>query len=195
MHPESHYTHVVASIEIFLGLIFAAVITGLIFQRFSRPRARMLFVRNPTISMYQGVPTLMIRIANVRLNAITNARAKLWLLRQEISEEGREYRRFRELALLQQESPAFVLSWSIFHPIDASSPLHGLTAADLEAVDATFILAISGTDETSSQEVRDRHYYGHEDIRWGHRFADIFENRENGDVVMNYFRFHEVEPE
>ncbi len=195
MHPESHYAHVVASIEIFLGLIFAAVITGLIFQRFSRPRARMLFVRQPTISKYHGVPTLMIRIANVRLNAITNARAKLWFLRREVSEEGREYRRFRELPLLQQESPAFVLSWSIFHPIDAGSPMQGLTPADLAATDATFILAITGTDETSSQEVRARHYYGHEDILWGHRFVDIFESGETGEVVMNYFRFHDVEPE
>src|SRR6202051_912164 len=132
MHPQTHYGHFIATVELFTGIFSMSLMTGLIFARFSRPRARLLFAENPVISSHEGKPSLMIRLAHALPNIIGNATARLWLLRNEVSLEGRPYRRFYELPLLRNEHPALALSWTLFHEIDESSPLFGLNADDLE---------------------------------------------------------------
>jgi inward rectifier potassium channel len=133
MHPQTNYGHLIATVEIFTGMSFLAVMTGLIFARFSRPRARFVFASRAVIGRRDGRQTLMIRAANARHNAISRASARLWLIRAERSREGEELRRFYELALDRNEHPIFVLSWTLFHVIDKDSPLYGVTASDLEA--------------------------------------------------------------
>src|ERR1700694_2084714 len=88
MHPQTHYGHFVAAVELFTGIFSMSVMTGLVFARFSRPSARLLFANNPVISDHEGKPTLMIRLANDRHNIISNASARLWLFRNGISVEG-----------------------------------------------------------------------------------------------------------
>src|SRR6266571_5348954 len=99
MHPQTHYGHFIATVELFTGIFSMSLMTGLIFARFSRPNARLLFANNPVITNLDGVPTLMVRLANERHNIIGNATARLWLLRNEESKEGRPRRRFTELSL------------------------------------------------------------------------------------------------
>ena len=133
MHPQTHYGHFIAAVELFTGIFSMSLMTGLIFARFSRPNARLLFADNPVISNHDGKPTLMVRFANERHNIIGNATAKLWLLKNIVSLEGRSFRRFYELPLLRNEHPALALSWTLYHVIDEQSPLYGLDAEDLEA--------------------------------------------------------------
>src|ERR1700756_1385902 len=109
MHPQTHYGHFVATVELFTGIFSMSLMTGLIFARFSRPNARLLFADHAVISNYEGKPTLMVRFANERHNIIGNATARLWLLRNEASLEGRPYRRFYELPLERNEHPALAL--------------------------------------------------------------------------------------
>src|SRR5215831_6432595 len=97
MHPQTHYGHFVATAELFTGIFSMSLMTGLIFARFARPNARLLFAENPVVSNYEGKPTLMVRFVNERHNIIGNANAKLWLLRNVVSEEGHTQRRFYEL--------------------------------------------------------------------------------------------------
>src|SRR3984893_14720382 len=110
MHPQTHYGHFIATAELFTGIFSMSLMTGLIFARFSRPNARLLFANNPVISTHDGSPTLMIRFANARNGMIGSATARLWLLRNEMSLEGREFRRFYELPLVRNEHPALALS-------------------------------------------------------------------------------------
>jgi inward rectifier potassium channel len=86
------------------------------------------------------------------------------------------------------------LSWSLFHRVDASSPLYGLTAADLARDGAGLMLLINGFDETYGQDIRARHYYEHEDLRWNHRYSDIFSRPAQGPELVDFGKFHEVEP-
>ena len=109
MHPQTHYGHFIAAVELFTGIFSMSLMTGLIFARFSRPNARLLFADNPVISSHDGKPTLMVRFANERHNIIGNATARLWLLRNEVSLEGRSFRRFYELPLVRNEHPALAL--------------------------------------------------------------------------------------
>ena len=133
MHPQTHYGHFIATVELFTGIFSMSLMTGLIFARFSRPNARLLFADHPVISSHEGKPTLMIRFANERHNIIGNATARLWLLKNIVSMEGQSLRRFYELPLVRNEHPALALSWTLYHVIDEQSPLYGLNADDLDA--------------------------------------------------------------
>jgi inward rectifier potassium channel len=195
MHPQTHYGHFIATVEIFTGMSFLAVMTGLIFARFSRPRARFIFAQYAVVTGHQGQPTLMIRIANARNNTISQATARLWLIRMETTVEGYELRRYHELLLERREHPMFMLSWSIFHTIDETSPLYRMTKADLAAVDANLTLNVSGVDDSSAQHLYARRIYSYEDIRWNHRYRDITGTSNEGKLVIDYGVFHEVEPE
>lgn len=192
MHPQTHYGHLIASTEIFLGLTFTAVMTGLIYARFARPRAMLVFARNPVIGLHEGKTSLMLRFANARHNTISNAAAKLWLSRTQMTAEGKPFRRIYDLPLARGENPALIFSWTIFHVIDAASPLHGLAQEDLAASGATIILSVGGRDENFAQDVLARITYAAADLRWGHRYQDILSVRDDGQTVMDHRLLHDV---
>jgi len=192
MHPQTHYGHFIATVELFTGIFSMSLMTGLIFARFSRPNARLLFADYPVISIHEGKPTLMVRLANERHNVIGNATARLWLLKNAVSMEGQSLRRFSELPLVRNEHPALALSWTLYHVIDEESPLDGLNAGDLEASNVSLILVVSGYDVVAAQTVHARRSYDHSDIRFGHRYADILDTSEDGLLRIDYGKFHET---
>ena len=195
MHPQTHYGHFIATTEIFTGMSFLAVMTGLIFTRFSRPRARFIFAKHPVVTIHDGRPTLMIRIANERNNTISQALARLWLIRMETTAEGSQFRRYYELSLDRSEHPMFMLSWSIFHVIDETSALYGVAPAALAASDAALTLNVSGVDDSSAQYLYARKLYNAQDIRWKHRYRDITSFTDDGRLVIDYSLIHEIFPE
>lgn len=195
MHPQTHYGHFIATVELFTGIFSMSLMTGLIFARFSRPSARLLFADNPVISDHEGQPTLMIRLANERHNIISNANARLWLFRNIVSKEGQSFRRFYELPLARNESPALALSWTLFHIIDEASPLYGLNADDLESIKVSLVMVVSGYDVIAAQTVHARKSYDYPDIRFGHRYAEILGTADDGRLRVDYGRFHDTLPE
>ena len=194
MHPLTHYGHVVASIESFTGIFCIALMTGMIFARFARPQARILFAGVATVSLHDGQRVFMLRLANERHNLIHDARAKVWFVRRTTTLEGRNFRGFVEMPLLRAENPTFMLSWSIIHVIDAQSPLFGLTQADLERSEAGFVVSVQGLDDNSAQSVHARQVYTHADLRWNHHYVDILQPSE-GRIRLDYRKFHDIEPE
>ncbi len=192
MHPQTNYGHLVATVEIFTGMSFLAVMTGLIFARFSRPRARFVFARHPVVTTYQGQPTLMIRIANARHNTISQATAQLWLFRLEYTKEREEFRRYYELKLDRREHPMFSLSWTLIHVIDKNSALRGLTADDFTKAEGALVLNVGGVDDSSAQRLYARQIYSRQDIRWQHRYRDITSLSAKGRLVLDYGKFHDV---
>src|SRR5476649_1237245 len=153
MHPDTHYGHFIATVELFTGIFSMALMTGMIFARFSRPNARLLFADNPVISTHEGKPTLMVRLANERHNIISNATARLWLFKNVKTVEDQPLRRLYELPLARNESPALALSWTLYHTIDEESPLYGLTPDDLDAANAALVVVVSGYDVVAAQTV------------------------------------------
>jgi inward rectifier potassium channel len=192
MHPQTHYGHFIATVELFTGVFSMSLMTGLIFARFSRPNARLLFAEYPVISNHDGQPNLMVRLANERHNIISNATARLWMFKNIVSLEGQSVRRFYELPLVRNESPALALSWTLFHVLDEQSPLFGLKAEDLEAIGLSLVLVVSGYDVVAAQTVHARKSYEHPDIRFGQRYADILGTSEDGRLRIDYSRFHET---
>jgi inward rectifier potassium channel len=194
MYPQTTYGHVVAASESFLALVSLAVMTGLVFARFSRPRARLIFARNPVIALHNGAPTLMVRIANARNNFISDASAKLWIIRSAYSTEGRRLTSFQPMRLERSENPIFALSWTLFHVIDADSHLSGMSAEDIAASEMNFVVTISGLDETSAQVVHARSRYAAQDLRVGHEFVDIISIDEDGMRRIDYAKIHDTRP-
>jgi inward rectifier potassium channel len=192
MHPQTHYGHFIATVELFTGIFSMSLMTGLIFARFSRPNARLLFADHPVISSHEGKPTLMVRVANERHNIIGNATAKLWFLKTIVSMEGESLRRFYELPLLRNEHPALALTWTLYHILDEQSPLYRLNADDLAAFKVSLVVVVSGYDVVAAQTVHARKSYDHPDIRFGQRYADIIDTTEDGRLKIDYGRFHET---
>jgi inward rectifier potassium channel len=192
MHPQTHYGHFVAAVELFTGIFSMSLMTGLIFARFSRPSARLLFANNPVISQYDGAPALMVRLANERHNVIGNATARLWAFKNIVTAEGHPFRRFYELPLLKNENPALALSWTLYHVLDDASPLHGMSHEDFRLADLSLMVVVSGYDVVAAQTVHARKSYTYRDIRFGHRYADVLGVEEDGRVRINYSRFHDT---
>ena len=188
--PGSLYGNALATLEIMVGVGSAAVMTGLIFARFTRPQAHILFARHPVVGLRQGQPTLMLRVANSRHNFLSDAMAKVWLV---MDDPATHARRFHQLALVQDSSPLFALSWSLFHVMDETSPLHGVDAEALTKHRGLLVAIVSGYDENYGQEVRARHQWEPESFRWNHRYVDIFNHPAPGVEHVDFTRFHDTE--
>ncbi|HEV2702317.1 MAG TPA: ion channel [Steroidobacteraceae bacterium] len=193
MHPTSLYGHIVSMIEVFVGLMLLALVTGLMFARFSRPRARFLFARYAVVRPVDGRTMLMFRAANARQNVVQEASAKLRMIRDEVTREGLEMRRITDLKLVRDQHPAFFIGWTIMHVIDESSPLNGETEESLRRSGASFVLSLSGTDETTGHTLMTREDYSAGSILWNKAFRDVLDVTEEGAVVFDYTLFHEVE--
>jgi inward rectifier potassium channel len=194
MYPKTLPAQVISGIEILTGVLLMALLTGIMFARFSRPTARVMFSRVAVISPYNGVPTLMFRAANRRDSQILEATVRMTLLKTETTAEGQMMRRFYDLGLVRSTTPVFALSWLVLHPIDENSPLYDLSREDLQESDAELWITLTGIDETFSQTIYSRYAYSLDEIFWNHRFADIFNVREDGSRFLDLRLFHEIAP-
>lgn len=194
IYPQTLYANLVVTVEAVAGLIGIAIITGLAFARFSKATARVIFSRAAVITPYNGLPTLMFRTANRRGNQILEAQMQVYLMRDEITQEGELMRRFHPLKLLRKQTPSFSLSWTGMHPIDETSPLYGTTEESLLQTRSLIIASLTGIDETVVQMIHARYTYSAQDILWNHRLVDIFHDTVDGNRYIDYAHFHDVEP-
>ncbi len=194
MAPTGIYANILVTIEAFMGFAFYAMITGLVFSKFSRPTARVLFSEVAVIAPYQGVPHLMIRLANERLNRIIDAKVQVVILRDETTYEGVRMRRFIDLHLVREQVPFMLLTWTVMHRIDENSPLYGATRESLRASASEIIVTLYGVDESLAQNIHARYSYIPEEILFDHNFEDIINRREDRKVEVHYNKFHQTKP-
>ncbi|HEY5409804.1 MAG TPA: ion channel [Caulobacteraceae bacterium] len=191
-YPVSVHANLVMTVETFVGLVYVAVTTGLVFARVSRPVSRVTFSQVAVIHDFEGTSTLMFRAANRRSNNILEAEVMVSLARDAETSEGIQFRRFEELRVARSRTPLFALTWTILHPIDGASPLKEATPQSLSAAHAEIIVVLSGTDDRYAQRVHARHSYDASEVLWDKRFADILSFGEGGRRKVDYGRFHDV---
>ena len=194
MAPNGLLANMVVTAEALIGLLGVAMVSGLMFAKFSRPTSRVVFSRVAVVAPFNGQPCLMFRVANSRVNQITDAVVSVTLSRDERSLEGFHTRRMYDLKLIRSRTPMFALSWTVYHPIDADSPLFGLEEADLGRGTPMLMITLSGVDDTFAQTVYARHAYPWREIRWMHRFDDMIELHESGQRFMHFQKIHDVTP-
>jgi inward rectifier potassium channel len=194
MVPESTLSNIVVTLEALFGLVMLAFATGLMFAKFSQPRARVIFSRNVIVAMRDGSRSLMLRLANERATGLVEATLRLVLLRDEITLEGESIRRFHTLPLTRSTTSVFALSWTAIHPIDEHSPLYGVTREELVAAGALLVASLVGLEEATGQTVHVRHTWTADQVLADHKFVDIFSTRPDGRRTVDYELFHDVEP-
>ncbi len=194
MIPKSRYVDIMVMVEAFVGILYIGVVTAVMFARFSRPSARIVFSKVAIVSPFDGVPTLQFRAANQRGNQVLDASVRVTVARQAKSLEGIVMRRFEELNLMRARTSLFALSWTIMHRIDETSPLYGASSTMLYDDEMELIVLLSGTDETLADVIYARHAYAPDDIIWGHRFVDVLSTSPQGKRVVDLTKFHDTEP-
>jgi len=191
-YPATLYGHGIASLEITTGVAFTAILTGLIFVRFARPRAKFVFATHPVITLHNAVPTLMLRVGNGRAVSMASAAARISVLIAETSVEGAIFRRTYELPLVRSTLPVFPLSWTLMHMIDSQSPLHGMDAAGLIAANVRTFVSFEARDPDLASMVHDMRVYDPQDVLFGMRYVDIITNDEFGQPVADLTKIDDV---
>jgi inward rectifier potassium channel len=176
-NPIGLNANIIAAFECLLGLMSFAIMTGVLYGRFSRPQAKLVNSPNALLSPFNGGTALMFRIANGRSNQIIECEAQV--LMSYIDRETNR-REFEQLTLEYKTVSALALSWTIVHPITDDSPMKGLSQQDLEEIDAEFILLFKAFDETYAQTVHSRISYASHELIWGAKFDIMFHRSDNG---------------
>lgn len=194
MVPRSLFANVLVTMEALLGLLMISIGTGLMFAKFSRPNARVLWSKIMVVGPRDGVPCLMLRMANRRQNQIVEATLRMVLARSEVTLEGERVRRLYDLELARASTAVFALTWTAFHPIRPTSPLHGKTREWLDEGAAEIVCSLVGLDDTFGQTVHARHAYIASDVMFGARLVDVLSETADGKRVIDYTRFHDWTP-
>jgi inward rectifier potassium channel len=194
IYPLGLAANVVSSLEAALGLMGFAVATGLLFARFSRPNAQLVFSERMVVSPYRDGHSLQFRIANRRNNVLTDVLVDMMLMTVEQDAEGQLRRNFVELKLERRKIFFLALTWTVVHPIDESSPLKGMKAADLERLQAEVLILIRGYDDSFTQVVNTRYSYRWEEVEWSARFAPAFDVSTAGHLVLDLNRISATFP-
>jgi len=194
MYPVDRYLRAVAASEMMVGVAFTALTTGLLFVRFSRPKAQIRYATNAVIAVHNGQPTLMIRIANARLSLITDASAHLGMLRAHRT-DVQILREIHELPLIRARAPLFPLTWTLMHPINAASPLHGYDAARLIEDDVHLWVSITGHDSILATRIVDTRAYEPTDIRCGMRYTGTISADADGHPTADLRELSQIEPD
>jgi inward rectifier potassium channel len=195
MYPATTYGHIMSVTEIMSGMAFTAITTGLIFVRFSRPRAKILFADHVVVTPYNGMPTLMVRIANGRMTMLTDLKVRLSALIREHSSEGHSMRRVNDLVLERPSVPMFALTMTMMHRIDEHSPLYGHTAQSLLEGDVRLFLSVEARDTAINSTVHDLKDYRSHDVRFGMRYADAVTVDPDGRTMADLTRISTIEPD
>jgi inward rectifier potassium channel len=189
VYPVGTAANALVSVESLIGLLFVALLTGLVFARFARPTAALMFSDVAVVAPYQGKTGFMFRIANARSNQLMELEAKV--LYSRLDGSGRKY---DQLRLERTRVVFFPLSWTVVHPIDEASPLWGVTLDELRRQDAEFDILMSGIDETFSQTVHCRSSYKPREIVFGARFCNIYKPvPPDGAIRIDVSRLSEIE--
>jgi inward rectifier potassium channel len=194
MYPATPWANVLVAAETLVGLLFAALVTGLTFARFARPTARIVFSENAVIGPRDGVPHLMFRMANYRRNQIAEATLHAVLLVTEKTAEGDVSRRPHPLSLVLSSNPLFSHSWTAMHRVDEKSPFFGDEALGrLKSRGVEIYLTLTGIDETLAQTIHARTRYTVDDIVQNARFVDVLRVEPDGTRIIDYDRFHDIQ--
>ena len=88
----------------------------------------------------------MIRVANLRHQAMVEPEFRIVLLRNIVTAAGDDMRRFISLKLQFDHLITFPAVLTIRHPIDKESPLFGMTPEDFRRLDIRIMASIVGVD-------------------------------------------------
>ena len=193
VNPVGHLGSTVAAIESMMGLLGFALATGLLYGRFSRPIAKILFSRNALIAPYHGGTALMFRIANKKKGEFTEPEVTVSFA-YVVEEGGKQVRKFNNLNLELSRINSLNATWTVVHPIDENSPMADWTKEDFAANQSEVIVFVKGYDETFAQTVHARSSYRHNEIIFGAKFRSVVDPGPDGSIIVALDRISDYDP-
>ena len=190
--PVGKLANVISIIESTTGLMVFAIITGLLYGRFSKPSMRLLFSKNALISPYKNGWALMFRVINLRQSILLEMNANVALTMHK-KENNQNVRKYYRLKLEIDRIEFFPASWTLVHPINEDSPFHDMDLQNLNSQDVEIIIQLKGFDDTFSQHVHSRSSYLQNEIIVGGKFNPAFEINEMGEIIVPIHKFHDFE--
>jgi inward rectifier potassium channel len=194
MYPVTPLANSIVTVESVAGLIMTALVTGIVFARFSQSTGQLVFSDKVVISPMNGVPTLAFRVGNDRASTVFQARVSASIIRTEKTTEGVTFYRLVDLELTRRDSMALARSWTVMHTIDDKSPLKGATPESCHLAEVELVVTVVGTDDTSLQPVHGRARYVATDIVWGARLADVLSELPDGRIQLDVGQFDRIVP-
>jgi inward rectifier potassium channel len=194
INPIGPMASSIASLEALVGLMSFAVITGLLYARFAKPKAPILYSDNALFAPYFNGIALMFRVANRFSSSLMNMKVQITLAIMEPDEHGVSVRKFYTPLHLERDFVIFFpSSWTLVHPIDEESPLFGLTWEDIKEAQPELMILVSGFDETLGVNVHSRQSYLLDEMVWGAKFVKILDTNTSGKALLNLGRFHDFD--
>ncbi len=190
--PNGLAANILVTIEALAGLLGFALATSLLFARFSRPNAKVIFSTHALVAPYKSINAFMFRIVNQRMSQLIEAQITVVMSRVEVA-NGKQTRKFYPLLLERDRVSFFPLHWVVVHPIDEKSPLHGVSKEAFERSEPEFLILLTAVEETFSQTVHTRSSYKNDEIIWGARFSDMYVAESDGTMAIDLEKLHEVE--
>ena len=193
--PNDRLANVVVTVESFYSIVFTALVTGIVFSRFSTPSARVMFSRVAVIGWHDGKRALMFRMANERTTAIVEATIKVYMTRDELLANGERMRRVYDIPLRRATSPVFALSFLAVHVIDETSPLYKVNAPALRESNGNIVVTFTGIDDQLAATVHSRYLWTWNEVVYDHRFVDLFKtDKDTGKRYLDLGPLHDTEP-
>jgi len=195
MHPESNPANGAMIVESMFGIIFTALVTGLVFAKFSRPTTRVRCSNTAVITKFEGKDTLIFRLSNQRTNLIIEALLHVVATKTTRTVEGEVFYKAFDLPLVRDRQVGMTRGWTVMHVVDESSPLHGMTEEDMQRDEVELNIAMTGIDSITNQSVHSVHQFMSGQIKHGYRFKDTLSELPNGDLVVDLRNFDVVVPD
>lgn len=194
MAPSGMATQIVSSIEAFVGFLSFSLATGLLYGRFSKPNAKILFSQSALITPYKGgINSLQVKIVNARDNVLLDIEAKIILVFDESKKAGGVMKKYFQLPLEIKKLSLLPLSWTIVHPIDSESPIFDMSKEELQDMNPEIIVLIQGFDEVFSQNVNTKKSYIADEWLWNKKFTKIFSSSSDGNIVLDLAKIDDLE--
>jgi inward rectifier potassium channel len=193
-YPESTAAHLLVSLESFTGLTLVAVMTGIVFAKYSMPYARLIFTTHAVVTPFEGIPTLMFRIGNERGNFVINAQVSVVLMRTDRTQEGALFYRNIDLPLVRERVSVFARSFTVMHRVTPESPLYGETPDSLAKKDTTLVVTVVGLNGTSTQTIYAGWSYPADAVIFGSRHKDMLMELPGGRSIIDFANFDVLMP-
>lgn len=191
--PNGMMSNSVAALESMMGLLAFALATGLLYGRFSRPSAQIVYSKNMLVAPYlENGKGVMFRLANLRRNILIDLQIEIIFSFNE-TVDGKTMRRFYPLELERRKVSMLTMNWTVVHPLDDKSPLKDMTQEDLEKAEAGFAILLRAFDDTFSQTIHSRTAYQYNEIIWNAKFKPIFDRDEDGRIVLDLSKINDHE--
>jgi inward rectifier potassium channel len=186
INPTGIITNALASLEALMGVMSLALVTSLLYSRFSRAQAKIMFSKNMIVAPYQNATALMFRIANAGKDQLIECEAQL-MISFVLNENGIDSRKFLNLKLERDKVASMAMSWTIVHPLDDDSPIQNFSPQDFIDGDAEFIFMLKAYDDTYSQHIHSRSSYKYNQMKWGAKFKPMFHKDDAGSATVLEF--------